>query len=292
MVSLIFLSVPVICYVIDADYRKTSEQIKNDFLWCQSKKYMSFKKDTKLIEIEDKEIDFNYDLAKAIYQNDKNVYSVSFHNSLLYVGNYFYFCVEEKMNNQKKTRLTIYKTDFDISFIERIIIIGESERNMYSFDSAFGFDKKGYFRIDDRYFDYNFVNNELVEINNSDDRINLSVFDNYLKNLHISKEKCKYKKDVVTYEYGQVTYSFNLNILESEKLKLIKKYGFVPEWCLSFDEGLTSIVHYGSSRFLGYGDCFILTYDRNTNQIVDYQLLFKTYFHEKDTILFPQIVIL
>ena len=141
MVSLIFLSVPVICYVIDADYRKTSEQIKNDFLWCQSKKYMSFKKDTKLIEIEDKEIDFNYDLAKAVYQNDKNVYSVSFHNSLLYVGNYFYFCAEEKMNNQKKTRLTIYKTDFDISFIERIIIIGESERNMHSFDSAFGFDK-------------------------------------------------------------------------------------------------------------------------------------------------------
>lgn len=287
----IIVLIPISLICLDNYYGKKSDEIYSVFSqWCNSSRYLLVQKGVHTLELGKKEIDLENDLKQPIVQKYKNVKNVSFMNSILYAGDFFYCCgIEEK--NDSKYELAIYKVSFEQFLIQKVLTIeGYSNSSNYALESAFGYGDKGYFKVDNIFYEYDFANNKLNILDKNDERIHLCSFTNYSDYLNVTKMKCNSKSGFCYFYYENDEYSFNQEIIEADKLSLINKYMFKIEWCVSFDDGLTSFVYYSGSKLLGYGECLICTYNRFTEQIVDFQLVSHTYFDVKNTILLPKIV--
>ena len=289
-IFLIIATIPISLICLDNYYDKKSEEIFDSFSpWCDSSRYLLVQKGVHTLELGKIEIDLENNLKKPMLQKDKNIRNISFMNSVLYAGDCFYCCgIEEKYDSN--IGLSIYKVSFEnLSFQKTLIIERNNNSSDYVFESAFGYGDKGFFRVDETFYEYDFSNGQLETLDKNDNRVNLCLFSNYLDYLNVEKAKCNNKNNQCYFCVGNEKYLFNQGIIEPDKLSLIKKYKFKAEWCVSFDDGLTSFVYYAGSKLLGYGECLICTYNRFTEQIIDFQLVSNTYFDMKNAVLFPRI---
>ena len=146
---LVSASIPISLICLDDFYAKKSDEIYRSFSsWCDSSRYLLVQKGVHTLEINREEIDLENDLEELLLQSDKNVKNISFMNSILYSGDCFYCCgIEEKSNSSNC--LVIYKTLFEDLSTQRILSFESHNNNLkHAFESAFGYNEKGYFKIE------------------------------------------------------------------------------------------------------------------------------------------------
>ena len=284
----------LIAFDISSDnrYFKQSREIIDKFSpWCTSERYVCYESDIHWLTSFNRSFDLDDEIKTNILQKDPFLKHIYFNNYILYLDNHIYFCAIENLTDTKLERLAIYKTDIEGVCAERIATIGEAIIESYrDYDYAFGYSEEGYFRVKDKFYIFDFINEKVNSIEKNDVKALYSVFDNYLKMHNIGFSKCEEKEENINFLYQNIEYTFEVKKIESQKYQLIKYYKFNPSYCISFDNGLTSIVYYGISKFSGNGNCLILTYNRVDNQIIDYQLFTNVSLSKDISTFFPKLV--
>ena len=259
----------LIAFDISSDnrYFKQSREIVDTFSsWCKSKRYVYYDVDTEQLKFGPNNQIRNIDTEIKKAFPEINTFTKT--QSFLHKENYIYFSGVEKISGFGN-RFCIYKSSKDRTSLERMETI--ELRNSLSVKSAFGFGNLGYYMINEKYYIYDFKNEKMENIDHSSDE---TIFDGekqYLDSLEIETSECKTNKEgVCNYYYRDELNEFNENCIPQDYLYALRKYKFNVSWQVSFPSGLTSFAYIGNKAWMS--DCVVLTFNRYTKTILDYQL--------------------
>ena len=253
-------------YSLNKSKRDESRIIDEYSSWCTGKRYIYYDLDTELLNISPNKTFMNY--SKIIKNSFDDVYSFKKSWPFLYKGDCIYFSGLEKTNDANE-RYCIYKTYESFSEIKRIATIGITD-NASDIKCSYGFENYGYFKVNSEYIVFNFDNETIKKVDSLDEEKVLNGEDKYLELLRIERSKCKTTKDgVCEFYYGEELSTFDENYIDVNYLNAMKKYSFKISWQISFPSGLTTFVY---RRNVWLSDCVLVSYNRNTHSVIDYQL--------------------
>lgn len=251
-------------------YSKQSAEIVEAFSpWCSSRRYVFYDLDAGHLELEQN--NRIRDVEVVVKKAFPDINSFSKNHSFLYKNNHIFFSGLEKTNNHEK-HYSIFKTSKDFSHIERIETI-KVINNESTIKYSYGFDNKGYFKINNEYIVFDFETEKAETTDFLDEENLLGDQDKYMRYLKISRSKCKTSKDgICEFYYDNELKMFDENYIEENYRNAMKKYNFKISWQISFPSGITTFAYFGNGKGLSFSDCVLVSYNRNAHSIIDYQL--------------------
>ena len=209
-----------------------------------------------------------------------NYYSVHF---LLRSENYYYFLFEFDINswNHWSQEYCIYKCNNELEEFEEVINLGQGISDWRS-----GYDDKMYYIANDSYYCFDFKTSQVLEDDaehKSEMMLKLSN-EEYISSFEIESGKCNKIDKICTFSYQGTINQFDENIINSDVLDCIYRFGFKPKYHYSYPSGRTAIFYYSSNL-----SCLLIDYERNEGTIVGYQLF--SYCHSVNFNFFNKVML-
>lgn len=96
--------------------------------------------------------------------------------------------------------------------------------------------------------------------------------DYYRNSLGVFSGDCIRQNDKCSYTIENMLFEFDEQKIDRDIRSLINEFGFKPKQFLSFETGATSILYYTHGGATDNDDCLLITYDRFTQEVSNYQL--------------------
>jgi len=254
-------------YVTNPIWEKTTSRIKEELMpLCDGDDYVYF-------SIEGEKIAFNYSSwlysanssSSAFDNKESELFDINYDrlDFLLYSEQYFFFLIEND------NHYSIVKTDHDLNKLEILAeLVGKIS------DEKHGYDSKFYFRLDGSCFVFDFSTNKMQDAlsESEEERIITSDWAYYKKQTGFIDGSCSIRETNCIYKINDIEYVFDETGIDSTVYSLIKEFDFKPEHYLFCSYGVVCLLYYANMNFGDLYDCLAITYDTNSNSILNYQM--------------------
>ena len=262
---IIFIVVVTCTAMADTPNHKNSQRIAREKLvpLCIDNGYVYDNIEGSSLQMNYSEYHFEDDLAKTIDTNGHG----TFDGLLLYTDDYYFFLSSTSGWN---CDYFILKSNHNFSNIEVVDVVGNDIGCIRE-----GYGTHIYYKSNKKYYDLDVTNGNKTELDSSSPEISFieAGDEEYKKSLGIEFGECKRKDNTIVFSYFDKPYSLDENLIDSTIYRYMKEAKFKPYYHLSYSTNITTIVYYGyPDPWGGWADCLAIDFDRETNDVLKYQL--------------------